>query len=183
MFRKQNQGFSLTHILIVVLAIAGVVLIGFGIKHASAVAAERQRYKEADAQITSFVNDAAKLAPSIKEIKRYCSRTSEEYSKGSLGCVIRGEVTYTSLTVGENTTIQQLARVEHKLPWKIIETAPSVTASIKDAYYNISTLRCSIRHTVEKISEDINSDKNTKLQLVIDCSGSALSEYYPVAKS
>ena len=76
MFGKQNQGFSFTHVLLVVVVIAAIILISFGIKHGSEVAAEKQSYKEDDAQITSFVNDAAKLAPSTKEIKRYCSRTS-----------------------------------------------------------------------------------------------------------
>ena len=183
MFRKQNQGFSLTHILIVVLAIAGVVLIGFGIKHGSEVAAEKQSYKEADAQITSFVNDAAKLAPSTKEIKRYCERSSVEYGEGYLGCSIRGTVEFRNSTVSAQKQIMSsLDDKQQELPWQFAYDNTSNNKDypnvIKVIVYKYKELSCGVDYSYK--SSDSTGKNYDKATLVIDasCDGSALQEYY-----
>lgn len=192
MFRKQNQGFSFTHVLLVVVVIAAIILISFGIKHGSEVAAEKQSYKEADAQITSFVNDAAKLAPSTKEIKRYCSRTSEEYSEGNLSCTIDGTVEYAGLDTGaQKQVMSALDARQQKLSWKFAydntqsNQRYSYSNYVQSKVYRSDDLLCGIHY---EYKEDNNQkpilvgDK-TVLSVGIDCSGRALSEYYPVAKS
>lgn len=162
MLIKQNRGFTVIHALLALILVGGLVFIGFEVKHTIAVAKEKQAYSEADVQITSFVNDAAKLAPSTNKVTRYCSNSSEVYAQGSLGCVIRGEVDYSSSNSASD--INRVMALEKKLQWSPIET------SSKGSVYEVSSLRCSTKYT--------NQDNEMRLQVIISCSGSALKEYY-----
>jgi hypothetical protein len=98
---KNNRGFA--HLGALVVAFLVLFFIGYFAKQQVAIYNERKTYREAEAQITQLIDAAAKLASSTKETRKYCSYSSAKYSKGSLGCEIRGSVEYG--VIGKNVVV------------------------------------------------------------------------------
>ncbi len=169
----------------VLLLLAGVGLIVFGtltIKHQRAISQEKKAYSAAEADITAFVDEAAKLATSTKEITKQCRYASAKYSKGSLGCNISGKVKYELQTSIDTTTVEALLDTKPKaLGWKfrfdntesMQELYPDI---VSNKVYSFKNLECGI---IRK-STDNPSTGQAAITVNIDCSGLAMREYYPV---
>ena len=76
-------------------------------------------YQNAEKQITQFVDEAAQLAPSTKEVRKYCSYSSEKFSRGSLGCTIKGTIQYSQQDEKKaKETLSLLYSRRRSLDWK-----------------------------------------------------------------
>jgi hypothetical protein len=176
---------STTQLAIVALALLAAGFFGF--KQAQ-IYQERNVYRSAEKQITAFVDEAAKLAPSTKEVRKYCSYSSAKFSKGYLGCSIDGQVSYNTASDDEkNELMKRIDTMQDKIGWKFIEdntwnTVSEPTKEIKNNVYKLDTLTCGIayRNMAKDRAQIVNQSDAGVLILDIHCSGTAQSEYYPV---
>ena len=188
MHNTNNQyGFAVTHTLLVSGVIIGVVLIAAFISQQTSTSKQKKIYDEAEQQITAFVNEAAKLAPSAKEIKKYCSYSSAKFSRGTLGCSVRGGVTYNTLSSEISLNLmKKLDNLQEKIVWQYDKDntwngAGQETREIKNSIYKFKNLTCGVVYSEAKTDRSKpGAPEETQLILDIDCSGLAMQEYYHV---
>jgi len=157
----------------------------FGFKQVQ-IYQERNVYRSAEKQITTFVDEGAKLAPSTKEVRKYCSYSSAKFSKGYLGCSIDGQVSYNTASGNEkNELMQKIDTMQEKIGWKFIKdntwnTVSEPTKEIKNNVYKLDTLTCGIayRNMAKDRAQTVNQLEAEVLILDIHCSGTAQSEHY-----
>ena len=145
---------------------------------------ERTMYNKAEQQIQDFMSQVVKLAPGEKTSKKYCSYTSEKFSKGSLGCSISSTIRFDlNADKTKEIMIEESKRIEANITWPIEEEVVNEKAMYRGVYYSFSTLSCALRY----ISDDTRSggihEENrlinaNNLTIEFGCSGPALKEYY-----
>jgi hypothetical protein len=181
-----NNARGFAHIGALVVGFLVVCFVGYFAKQQIAIYNERKTYREAEVQITQFTNAAAKLAPSTKEIRKYCSYSSAKYSKGTLGCVVDGSIVYERLSIdSQQKIIDKATQLQENSSWgrpkNIVSGGQSITSrnNIKAYVYEVGSLSCSVDY--EYKAEDLYGDSFDKSILVVEigCSGPAAREYYP----
>ncbi|MBP9668104.1 hypothetical protein KBD87_04890 [Candidatus Saccharibacteria bacterium] len=185
MRNTNNQyGFAVTHTLLVSGVIIGVVLIAAFVSQQAAISKQKKIYDEAEQQITAFVNEAAKLAPSTKEIKKYCSYSSAKFEKGSLSCTIRGTVTYQEPSPEQLKVIEQRQGSVIRKPWvygydNSKNLLPKYSHKVlRVLVYSYQGLECGVTYQYKPNDASFIMVDFTKPEVVYDCSGSAKKEYY-----
>ncbi len=167
------------------LAIASLVLLAagfFGFKQAQ-IYQERSIYRSAEKQITTFVDEAAKLAPSTKEVRKYCSYSSEKFSRGSLGCTVEETLHYDVLSEDRITkTIADLNEKQKSLIWDFAydntKNNISTPSIISVKVYKYKELSCGIDYEYKR-KDMYGADYDRSILVVsASCSGPALKEYY-----
>ncbi len=147
---------------------------------------ERTMYQNAEKQITQFVDEAAQLAPSTKEVRKYCRYSSEKFSRGSLGCTVDGEVVYGVLNTGKAEEIMKKLDIDQSgLGWLFVEdntwsTSSSPAQEIKNNIYKAHGLNCGVvyRNIRDKDAQLNDGTMVHQLSLDIHCSGHARAEYF-----
>ena len=188
MTKKTNQsGFSIIHLAVLLVVLGLIVWLWNAAKQQAAANVERKNYAAAEAQIKQFIDEASKLAPSKKETRKYCSRTSAKFEAGALGCSIDAEIKYLPLsTESVATLLKQLDKQQNGLRWvfKWDNTSSlqklSESSYIKNRIYNFKNLSCSVLYKYLQNAEHKIVENEGKKILVVNssCSGSALKEYY-----
>ncbi len=146
---------------------------------------ERTMYQNAEKQITQFVDEAAQLAPSTKEVRKYCSYSSEKFSRGSLGCTIRGRLLYKDVSEEEyNRLSASIRQLERQLQWNFSYDNTKQNADrpyIKSIrVYRYESMTCGPTLSVKSNTDGkaIYEAGRTDLTLSVSCTGSALKKYY-----
>ena len=181
-----NNARGFAHIGALVVGFLVLCFVGYFAKQQIAIYNERKTYREAEVQITQFTNAAAKLAPSTKEIRKYCSYSSAKYSKGTLGCEIRGSVEYGNLSERQLAAISSLRSSTQGTNWRFMRDN---TSSLLEKYdgkifrvlvYSYKELTCSFTYQYKPLDLHFEKVDTTKPQVIYSCSGPAAREYYPV---
>lgn len=165
-----------------VFVLACIVVGGLFLRHQLQVYVEHNTYKQAEKQIDSFVNEAAKLAPSKTETRRYCDYSSAKFSKGYLSCTVWGKVTYSTRADEQRTIIKSIEQNKQALPWKFMydntKKLLNTDRQLGVFVYSYRSLTCGVSYGYESIDgTSSNYDKNIFV-VEYDCSGPALKEYY-----
>ncbi len=140
-------------------------------------------YNEAEAQIASFVDKAAQLAPSTKEVRKYCSRSSAKFDDGFLSCTIEGLVQYDKLSSDDIRRVMMGLDNQRKgLKWTFVkdntENIVSTPSIMSVMVYDYKGLSCDVSYEYKRYDTDgKNFDKETTIA-TISCTGSALKEHY-----
>lgn len=182
---RHQHGFAIHYLIWGLCVIAGIILIGFYVKYQIAVINEEKMYKEAEMQIDIFISDAKKLGPSTSSTQKYCSYSSAKYSKGHLGCSVRGEVEFgvTSDSQAESLSRQLLAM--DLSPWRF---RYDNTGNLLDndrrrkmrvVVYGYENLICGMVLQYKQLDSSGETFDPEKYEVTYDCSSSALQEHYP----
>jgi hypothetical protein len=182
-----NNARGFAHIGALVVGFLVVCFVGYFAKQQIAIYNERKTYREAEVQITQFTNAAAKLAPSTKEIRKYCSYSSAKYSRGTLGCAIDSSVKYEDIDDAQVKQIMERANaILSSARWHYLQDntwnyTNYPKAEISSSVYQFKNLSCGVAYRYEIDNErQIIMVRNKKgLLLEIGCSGPAAREYYP----
>lgn len=167
--------------------VACVVVAGLFMRYQIQVYVEHNTYKQAEKQIQMFIDEAAKLAPSTTETKKYCSHTSEKYGRGALVCDVTGRAVYKGISKDSFASIMSEAPNLSSAPkWveEFTESDAEVSGSsgiIKKTVYKNDGLTCGIYYRYETLSAVSALENPNERSYLIEssCSGSALKEYYP----
>ncbi|QQS20186.1 hypothetical protein IPL85_01905 [Candidatus Saccharibacteria bacterium] len=182
----QNWYKSLGKIGKLSLALALVITLLFGVNQAL-IYKEKTMYKNAEKQIATFVDEAAKLAPSTKETRKYCRYSSAKFSNGSLSCTMSTTIKY--LPTSENDTkgiIMGADNAQAVIKWRFLgDNTQSNKKYISENYiksriYETESIRCGVhyRYDEDKDHNRVSIDGKVVLTIEISCSGPALREYY-----
>ncbi|PID30826.1 hypothetical protein CSA80_03615 [Candidatus Saccharibacteria bacterium] len=174
------QKLSSLQKLIAMLCIAIAILF---LWHQANIYREHNTYKQAEKQITAFIDKAAKLAPSTKEVRKYCSRSSAKFDDGFLSCAVRSNLEYKPMTEEEvGNTIARLEAIHRPSDWVFAydntDQNKDTPAVIKIVVYNYQALTCSVSYDYK--SSDPYGEVYDPNILVVEagCTGSALKEHY-----
>lgn len=176
---------STTQLLIVALVLLAAGFFGF--KQAQ-IYQERSIYRSAEKQITAFVDEAAKLAPSTKEVRRYCRYSSAKIDRGPLGCTITGEIEFDSLSGGRiEEIVEHIGSRQVPEKWRYIrDNTFNYThipkTELKNLIFEFSGLSCGIRfmHVTDEGRQTTTEERDKILKVTADCTGPARDEYYRV---
>jgi uncharacterized protein HemX len=168
--------------LLATLAIAAALFLSYQIP----IYREKRVYREAEKQITQFVDEAAKLAPSTKEIRKYCSYSSEKYGKGSLGCTVGAEVHFEAMADDEiNNTINKLNTIRNKLSWvhpqdNTWNETNGPKTEINSIAYDYASIGCAVayKYKTDERRKIVQIADKKIIFVDVSCTGSALKEYY-----
>jgi hypothetical protein len=180
-----NNARGFAHIGALVVGFLVLCFVGYFAKQQIAIYNERKTYREAEVQITQFTNAAAKLAPSTKEIRKYCSYSSAKYSRGTLGCTIIGSVEYDSPTPNQLEKISRRAKDKTLSPWKFkYDNTPNLLKEDRGRIlgvlaYGSKGLTCGLAYQYKPLDLHFEKVDTTKPQVIYSCSGPAAREYYP----
>ena len=181
-----NNARGFAHIGALVVGFLVVCFVGYFAKQQVAIYNERKTYREAEVQITQFTNAAAKLAPSTKEIRKYCSYSSAKYSRGARSCNVVVDLEYHSLSpVISEKVIENLNTIQGELPWTFqYDNTKGNKMNISADYissrvYLSDGLHCSVSYRYKANTKDIPEGDTKNLLVKAHCSGTALEEYYP----
>lgn len=174
---QKNLGPARSTLLILVIIIGALI----GVKQVQ-VHRERTTYRAAERQVETLVENASKFAPSSKEVRKYCSYSSEKYSKGYLSCTVSGLVTYNLLKVDQNDVVSKIIKQKEGLPWVYQYENMSIVGEennqIAVYVYSFKSLTCALDYGYKSIDgTSVRYDKN-KLDVEYRCYGEALKEYY-----
>lgn len=174
---QKNLGPAQSSFLILVIIVAAL----FAARQVQ-VFKERTTYRTAENQITTLVDSASRLAPNSKEMRKYCSYSSEKFSKGTLGCVVMGIVTFVGTPEQQNAVISRINSSREQIPWEFMydNTKNLLNRNEQSGVfvYSYKSLTCSLSYGNKSIDgTDTNYDKNI-LVVSYDCTGPALKEYY-----
>ncbi|QQS69127.1 hypothetical protein IPP75_04370 [Candidatus Saccharibacteria bacterium] len=174
---QKNLGPARSTLLILVIIIGALI----GVKQVQ-VYRERTTYKSAEGQIEALIDDVSKFAPTSKEMRKYCTYSSEKFSKGSLGCVVMGIVTFVGTQEQQNALISKINSSREQIPWEFMydNTKNLLNRNEQSGVfvYSYKTLTCGLSYGNKSTDgTDTNYDKNV-LVVSYDCTGSALKEYY-----
>lgn len=146
---------------------------------------ERSTFKAAEKQISNFVDEAAKLAPSTRKIAKECRYSSAKLGKGPLGCSIYGKVRYEGLA--EMDKLISVGKTLIPSKWQYIRDntfnyAYLPKSEIKNSIYEFKGMSCRVSYSyeVDERQQIITIDGRKNLIVMADCTGSALREYYKV---
>ncbi|PID30824.1 hypothetical protein CR973_01095 [Candidatus Saccharibacteria bacterium] len=144
-------------------------------------------YNEAEAQIASFVDKAAKLASSSKKTYAACGYGSEKFSKGPLSCTVGAVLTYRAAEEASIiNTVEQAKSLEKNLGWSnmLDTTAGSQEYTsknyIRTSVYDKGDLSCSVdyRYKENDRGEKITIHNKSILLVEVGCTGLALKEHF-----
>jgi hypothetical protein len=175
---------STTQLAIVALALLAAGFFGF--KQAQ-IYQERSTYRSAEKQIAAFVDEAAKLAPSTKEVSNGCRHRSEKFSKGQLDCSVGGAIVFSAETEPDIVNILERAyKLENDLNWTHkgdgTESSQRYISKnyIRTNIYNTEHLYCTVSYRYKENDQEMKIMTENKAVLLINasCTGPALKEYY-----
>lgn len=175
---RKSAGFAhilLLIVLVVVIAIVTLTAVKV-IQNKKAVQTERELYVKLDKEARAYIQAINAKYPGKVTHTQSCRYTSAEWSPGWLGCSVGGSIEYPegSPDVYEQTLSYANTQLNY-LPWGSSEDN---TDALRKEGDSIIANRVYMQN--KAISCSVSYYRTANLLIDIDCSGSALTEYYPV---
>jgi hypothetical protein len=167
---KRSAGFLQIFLLVVLIVAAGVTIwvIMYNRQHSREVQAERARYAELDSQAQHYIETINAKYPGKVTHETSCNYTSVKLGKGALSCRIESTISYDNSS--DSDSIINLAdTLQSTLKWGKGEDISNAERR-STLYFDGRPQSCEIRYY----------ENQDEPMIAAVCSGSALTEYYPV---
>ncbi|QQS20188.1 hypothetical protein IPL85_01915 [Candidatus Saccharibacteria bacterium] len=180
----QNWYKSLSKIVKLTLALALIISLLFGVGQAL-IYKEKTTYKNAEKQIATFVDEAAKLAPSAKRLKnKYCSRISEKFDDGALICVVEEKLIFQGISLDSFKSVMAAVQKHEAIAnWTkefTEQSSEGTPGTVAKTIYRFNNLTCGIYYRQPYVEEVSSGQASVTRDYIIEisCSGPAQREYY-----